>query len=432
MTTRAPGRSARGNVLLGLSATLLLASGGLLAYFFVAGASDTGVAEAADQPAAAPSRVDVAALRATSVGLKVDDQSVARTWSQLGLVDDHGTPSIDRDKAVAALRQIKADVDQAPSNARMDLRAHKIYKSKDGRVVDLYGAISALEAAVATGATSIQLPVTELPARVTTKTLGIDDISHVLGHFSTKFSVAEKLRNSNLKLAASHLDGYVLQPGVEFSFNDVVGARTEKEGYKIAHVILGGELVDGEAGGTCQVSTTLHGASFFAGLDIIKGRPHSRPSTYVTMGLDATVVYPVTDLKLRNPYDFPVVISYKVARGEARVEILGKERPYDKVGFEREIVEKDDFDTVTREDDNIPIGYMVVDQLGFPGYKVNRYRKFYRGKKLVKTNKWKLVYRPVTEYVRVGANPDPNLPPPKAHKPHGPHPPPKGIFRLSQ
>ncbi len=432
MTTRAAGRSARGNVLLGLSATLLLGSGGLLAYFFVAGPADTGVAEAADQPAARPPQVDVAALGAAEVTLHVNTQTATRTWSQLGLVDDHGIPSIDRDKAVAALRALKTEIDRAPSNARMDLRAHKIYKSKDGLVVDLYGAIGALEAAAVTGADDIKLPVTELPARVTTKTLGIDDISHVLGSFSTKFSVGEKLRNSNLKLAASHLDGYVLQPGVEFSFNDVVGARTEKEGYKIAHVILGGELVDGEAGGTCQVSTTLHGASFFAGLEILKGRPHSRPSTYVTMGLDATVVYPVTDLKLKNPYDFPVVISYKVARGEAKVEILGKKRPYDKVVFEREIVEKEDFDTVTREDNNIPIGYMVVDQLGFPGYKVNRFRKFYRGGKLVKTNKWKLVYKPVTEYVRVGANPDPNLPPPNAHKPHGPKPPPKGIFRLSQ
>ena len=46
---------------------------------------------------------------------------------------------------------------------------------------------------------------------------------------------------------------------------------------------------------------------------------------YITMGMDATVVYPTTDLKLRNPYDFPVVIYYVVSQGTVRVEILGRD-----------------------------------------------------------------------------------------------------------
>ena len=120
-----------------------------------------------------------------------------------------------------------------------------------------------------------------------------------------------------------------------------VGERSEKEGYKIAHVITAGEMVDGLAGGTCQISTTLFGAAFFAGLDIVKTTNHSRPSAYTPLGFDATVVWPDTDLKLKNPYDFPVVIHYRVANGEAVVEILGKKRPYDKIVFERHIARGD-------------------------------------------------------------------------------------------
>ena len=77
----------------------------------------------------------------------------------------------------------------------------------------------------------------------------------MLGTHLTKFSVSDKERNFNLKLAASHVNGYVMQPGQEFSFNEIVGDRTEKEGYKVAHVITAGEMVDGLAGGTCQIST---------------------------------------------------------------------------------------------------------------------------------------------------------------------------------
>ena len=168
-------------------------------------------------------------------------------------------------------------------------------------------------------------------------------------------------------------------------------------------------MVDGLAGGTCQISTTLHGAAFFAGIGIVDSTPHSRPSTYVTMGLDATVVYPHVDLKLQNDYDFPVAIHFKVFSGSAIVEILGRERPFDKVVFERNLLEKEEFDTITREDEAMPVGSMTVEQYGFYGYKIERLRKFYRDGSMVKRDRWRLRYAPVTEYARLGINPDPNL-----------------------
>src|SRR5262249_61083180 len=103
--------------------------------------------------------------------------------------------------------------------------------------------------------------------------------------------------------------------------NDTVGGRSETEGYQVAQGISGGEMVDGLAGGTCQISTTLFGAAFFAGLDIVKTTNHSRPSVYTPLGFDATVVWPKTDLKLKNPYEFPVVLHYRVANAKAVVQV---------------------------------------------------------------------------------------------------------------
>jgi vancomycin resistance protein YoaR len=234
-----------------------------------------------------------------------------------------------------------------------------------------------------------------------------------MGHHLTRFAVTDRDRNFNLKLAASKLNGVVLKPGQEMSFNDTVGERSEKEGYKIAHVITAGEMVDGLAGGTCQISTTLFGAAFFAGLDIVKTTNHSRPSAYTPLGFDATVVWPNTDLKLKNPYDFPVVIHFRVTNGEALVEVLGKPRPYDKVVFERHVLESTPFPTEERLDDEIPQDVVSIDQPGFNGYKIERFRKFYKGNKLVKTNKWTLEYKPVTEYLRRGTSTDPSVQPPE-------------------
>jgi vancomycin resistance protein YoaR len=254
-----------------------------------------------------------------------------------------------------------------------------------------------------------------------------------MGWFETRFPMVEKDRNYNLKVAAEKLNGYILMPKQEFSFNAIVGDRTEKEGYRVAHVITGGEMVDGLAGGTCQISSTLHGASWFAGIDIVSSTPHSRPSAYVTMGMDATVVYPTTDLKLRNPYDFPVVIRYVVAQGVVRVEILGQKRPWSRVEFEREVKTEIPYETITREDNTLPVGTTIVEQLGFPGYELLRKRNFFLNGKRKKTEKWNLKYPPTTEYIRIGTNPDPNLEAPKQAKLHGPKPPGKNpIYKFSQ
>jgi vancomycin resistance protein YoaR len=413
--------------LLAAAFAVLCASGGLLGAYALglgsAAASRPAVAAAATTRPAAPAAADATARPDDEVTLVLGDRRVQATWAELGLGAGGGADGLDVGVAVRALAARKLDLDRPPRRARLDLEARKLVPEVGGYGVDVYGSLARLEQAARVGEREVELLGAEMTAQVTAASLHDIDISHVLGHFSTKFSVAEKSRNHNLKLAASKLDGYILLPGQEFAFNDVVGARTEQEGYKIAHVITAGEMVDGLAGGTCQISTTLHGASFFAGLEIVKSTPHSRPSTYVTMGLDATVVYPTTDLKLRNPYDFPVVIHYKVARGEAHVEILGQERPYDKISFVREVQDEIGFDTVTREDEKIPVGEMVVEQEGFPGYVVRRYRKFYKDGEVVKTDKWTLHYRPVTEYVRMGINPDPNLPAPEQPKSHGPHAP---------
>ncbi len=450
----------RGSIYLGLAATLFATSGALVGGYVVS----TG--QRAVRPVAvgeAPSGDDaaLAAAMETALGqtmtVKAGGQVRTMRWSELGVVVDptelrHAVRKaggsgdavatlgasgalpvrLDRARALEALDHLKATIDRAAVDARLDLEARAIHDDRPGLAVDVYAALDRIEAAARTGTTEVELPVVELPARVTRAGLGIDDISSVLGTFTTRFPVGDKDRNFNLKLAASKLNGFVMKPGVEFSFNDVVGDRTEKEGYKIAHVITAGELVDGLAGGTCQISTTLFGASFFAGIDIIKTTNHSRPSTYVPMGLDATVVYPNTDLKMNNPYDFPVVVHYRVARGEAVVEILGRKRPWDEVAFERDILEEMPFETEERLDDELAWGSEVHDQMGFNGYTLLRFRKFYKGGKLDHTDKWKVTYKPVTEYLRRGTNESPDAKVPEVKEPHGPKPPKDGRGRVAQ
>jgi vancomycin resistance protein YoaR len=426
----------QGAILLGLAGGMLVVAAGFTGAYYVIGTRS--VASAATTPPnpepvvhggpATSAPKDVAALLAREVELKTANGTARLTWAQLGVEVDPDEASrlpanadlatliakgsvpvrVDRNKAVKALLELKAKTDKAPVNAYLDLEERKIYDEHSGQGLDVWGSLPRIAEASRVGATKLDLSTIAMPANVTKASIGISDISHVMGHYETRFPVTDRDRNFNLKLAASKLNGAVLKPHEEWSFNDTVGERSEKEGYKIAHVINAGEMVDGLAGGTCQISTTLFGAAFFAGVDITKTTNHSRPSAYTPLGFDATVVWPNTDLKLVNPYDFPVVVRYVVANGEAKVEILGKERPWDKVIFERSVLEESPYTTEERLDEEIAQDDTSLDQEGFNGYKLLRTRKFIKDGKTVKTNKWTVLYKPVTEYIRRGTNPSPD------------------------
>jgi hypothetical protein len=186
-----------------------------------------------------------------------------------------------------------------------------------------------------------------------------------------------------------------------FDFNETVGPRDEANGYKVAKVIAEGELVDGIGGGTCQISGTLHGAAFFAGLDIVERYPHTRPSGYIKMGMDATVVYPTINFRIRNSFPFPIVLHETVKNGLVRAEILGTKRTRT-VTLIRRIDAALPFEEVERPDKDLPNGMRVLGQRGVPGFKLRRYRIIREGDHAVR-ERWDDTYPPTSQIVRVGA-----------------------------
>jgi vancomycin resistance protein YoaR len=376
-----------------------------------------------------------------------------RLRARCGKVDLELPVDVARKKALEFLTELKDDVDRAGTDARLDLERHTIAPGRNGYLLRVYDSMVALEYAARAGASRVELSAAMTEPKITEKDLQDVDISTVLGFWETRYSVSaiDSDRTYNLKVGADHLNGHILKPHEVFSFNETVGDRTEKEGYRVAPVISAGELIDGLAGGMCQIASTLHAAAFFAGLEIVHSSPHSRPSAYITMGLDSTVVYPTTDLKLRNPYDFPVVMHYQVNQGSVKVELLGKARPY-KVLFEREIKTETPFLTEERPDPEMPEGQRLTLQDGYPGFTLVRRRYLFdkdavprwygpeltqemlrrQHKKAVAKQQWALKYPPTSMIVAVGTG-DAKLkpkPPPPSHKIPPLNPKDKPIFKM--
>jgi vancomycin resistance protein YoaR len=263
---------------------------------------------------------------------------------------------VDPHAAIELLLPLKEDLDRPPASARVDVERHAVIAEQSGRALNVDATIAAIErAAKDPRIAELQVPFAAVAPRDTAVSLATIDTSHVVSSFATYFSRHgdQSPRAQNIEVAASHLDGLVLGPGDLVSFNDVVGARSEDNGFRKAFEIYKGEMVEGMGGGTCQVASTLHAAAFFAGLDIVQRLPHSRPSAYIPVGLDATVVYPVVDLKLRNPYSFPVVVHATVAANRLSMQLLGAGKPV-RVALLRTVLSTTPFERKVEEDPATP------------------------------------------------------------------------------
>ena len=136
-------------------------------------------------------------------------------------------------------------------------------------------------------------------------------------------------RINNIKTAISKFNGKVLKPNEYLSFNSIIGDTTEENGYQKAKVILNGKYVDDFGGGVCQAATTLYNAALVAGLEIEEANPHSLKVGYVMGSFDAMVSSGISDLIIKNCYDYPIYIYSYATDYECGVKIFGKENEYD-------------------------------------------------------------------------------------------------------
>lgn len=131
-------------------------------------------------------------------------------------------------------------------------------------------------------------------------------------------------RDTNMTLIVRSLNGLVLQPGETFSFNGYIGQRTAAKGYQEAGGIKDGILIQELGGGICQPNTTLCQAVLKADLQIIERNPHSWPSAYTEVGLDATVSWNGPDFKFKNNTDYPVAIVCWYSKPNVTFQIYGR------------------------------------------------------------------------------------------------------------
>ncbi len=156
-------------------------------------------------------------------------------------------------------------------------------------------------------------------------------------------------RNTNLYLACKAINGVILEPGAEFSYNRALGERTAERGYRPAESYVNGMTVDTLGGGICQVSSTLYYCTLTADLETVERYAHSYVPAYMPMGTDAAVSWGTKDFRFRNTTHAPIRIEAWMADGYVYVKLLGTEEKNYTVQIDYDLISTSKATTVYQE-----------------------------------------------------------------------------------
>ncbi|CDM69632.1 VanW family protein [Clostridium bornimense] len=251
---------------------------------------------------------------------------------------------------------------------------------------------------------SITAEVENTNARITADELR--KINKKVSTFTTKFGTSDAGRVTNVSLAAKTLNGIMLMPGDEFSFNNIVGDTTADKGYQPATVIVGTKFEKDYGGGICQVSTTLYNAVMQLNIRATERHPHNMAVSYVDKSTDAAIAYGYQDYKFKNTLSYPIYIEGYTNNGTLTFNIYSNEGAvtsgvsYKMRGEITETVQP----SVTREnDDTLEIGEEKVESNGTVGYKSIGYLDKIVNGQVVSSEKINTdYYKPSDTIIKVG------------------------------
>ena len=226
-------------------------------------------------------------------------------------------------------------------------------------------------------------------------------------------------RDANIARAAELINGTIIEPGRNFSFNNVVGARTKKNGFFPAKVYAYGKEEEGYGGGVCQVSSTMYWAAIRANLEIVKREQHGLKVGYTDLGFDATVnydgrkidfafknntgskLYIITKVMLNTRLDknhYVVICDLYGAAPEPGVT-------YDIVAYETEIPMPEPTVVPDKKAEHVVYTDETYTEQGRVGTQVDSFKvKYVNGEEVERTPLYTDIYAPVQTVTYVGVS----------------------------
>ncbi|MDQ3657363.1 MAG: VanW family protein, partial [Chloroflexota bacterium] len=205
---------------------------------------------------------------------------------------DSGQPvanlSLDTERLAADLRsQFAGEIDREPVDARVgwndDRGLVALDPSQTGVALEADDFAEAVAGSFLNGHERVDIPVLMTRPEIDDENLDALGIDTHLGRGDSNYAGGSWARDENIRVGTGLLNGTLVRPGAEFSFNEAIGPIGETPGFVEASVVIAERVGTGTGGGICQVSTTVFRAAILAGMPITEWHPH----TYRLQGYEA-------------------------------------------------------------------------------------------------------------------------------------------------
>jgi len=269
----------------------------------------------------------------------------------------NGTPDvqaeIDTDKLTAYLRETyTGEINRGPVNAEVawsdDAGLIALTPSVDGATLKAEAFAQAVADSFLNGHDRVEVPVHVTKPQIDSNNLAALKIETRIARGDSNYANGAPERDTNIEVGVQLLNGTLVPPGEDFSFNGAVGEITADKGFVEAGVILGERFDRDIGGGICQVSTTVYRAALLAGFPMPEWWPHTfRLSNYERdgwgPGYDAAIYQggsdpsQWSDFKFTNTTDGWLLVQSWTTYPNVIVDIYGPTVEWD-VQFSNEYV----------------------------------------------------------------------------------------------
>lgn len=261
---------------------------------------------------------------------------------------------------------IYSEVHKNPEDAYISKDPFEIHPHVNG--VDFKISIDEAKKKIEESENECIIPLKVTKPSKTTDMLGEEAFPDRLATYSTTYNASNYNRSTNLRLSAAKINGVVLMPGQEFSYNKTLGQRTAAAGYKPAAAYVSGKVVNEYGGGICQTSSTLYNTVLLANLEVTSRTNHCYVSSYVPVSRDATVSWGTLDFKFKNNRKYPIKIRAYASNGVVKVDILGVKQDDDyEVSVESKVTSSIKYSTQYEESNTLEEGKEKITQNGVNG-----------------------------------------------------------------
>ncbi|MER5768613.1 VanW family protein [Streptomyces sp. NPDC001985] len=249
---------------------------------------------------------------------------------------DRLTPRLDAKalRADPAVTRSLAAITDEPKDGTLSLDGGTVVLAEDGRpgqkvTADALGRTVLPLLTRGGDARTAALPTRAVQPEISRENFDSLGLKERMSTFTVDFDPAP-YRTTNIGRAVELINGSLVKPGENWSFNETVGERTKANGFVDGIIIQDDQYTKAAGGGVSAVATTVFNAIFFAGVKPLEYGAHSFYIERYPEGREATVAWGSLDLRFANDSGNAIYIAASSTDSSVTISFYGTKK-YDSV-----------------------------------------------------------------------------------------------------